>query len=97
MEKVLEKRKVSDLYLFSYQTEEPSLKPVVLFNIYFLSFFGGFIHFWKMGNISTFPYYFFDQLFSLYFWAKNLIDLQWRAVALQPVLHTFFINLLIFF
>jgi hypothetical protein len=67
MEKVLEKRKVSDLYLFSYQTEEPSLKPVVLFNIYFLSFFGGFIHFWKMGNISTFPYYFFDQLFSLYF------------------------------
>ncbi len=67
MEKHLEKRKVSDLYLFSYQTGEPNPKTVVLFIIYFLSFVGGFIHFWQMGNISTFPYYELDQFFSLYF------------------------------
>jgi hypothetical protein len=67
MEKHLEKRKGSDLYLFSYQTGEPSPKPVVFFRIDFLSFVGGLIHFWQMGNISTFPYYEFVQFFSLYF------------------------------
>jgi hypothetical protein len=64
MEKHLEKRKVSDLYLFFYQTGEPNPKPVVLFNIYFLSFVGGFIHFWQMGNISTLACSFNSSLFS---------------------------------